>query len=53
MKSAAPRPTAEHTEHEGYHAPQGTLAVLAVYLALIIAGWAAVYLVMLSRGGVQ
>lgn len=46
--SAPPR-----TENEAYRAPQGTLALLLVYLALIVAGWAGVYLIMLGRGVVR
>jgi hypothetical protein len=41
-------------EHEDrYHAPQGTLALLLVYLAVLIVCWAGVYLTMLSRGATQ
>jgi hypothetical protein len=46
--SAPPR-----TDKDAYHAPQGTLALLLVYLALIVAGWAGVYLLVLSRGAVR
>jgi Cytochrome c oxidase subunit IIa family len=49
------KPTAApvRTDKDAYHAPQGTLALLYVYLALIIAGWIGVYLIALSRGAVQ
>jgi hypothetical protein len=40
-------------DKDGYQAPQGTMALLLVYLVLIIAGWAGVYLTMLSRGVVR
>jgi hypothetical protein len=46
-------PSTPRADKDAYHAPQGTLALLGVYLALIIAGWIAVYLTMLSRGAVQ
>jgi Cytochrome c oxidase subunit IIa family len=46
--SAPPR-----TEKDAYQAPQGTLALLLVYLALIVVGWIGVYLTMLSRGIVR
>jgi Cytochrome c oxidase subunit IIa family len=52
MTSMTP-PTPPRVEHDAYHAPQGTLALLGVYLALIIAGWLGVYLIMLARGAVQ
>ena len=45
------RPAAPPSDE--YHAPQGTIALLFVYLVLIIAGWIGVYLTMLSRGAVQ
>jgi hypothetical protein len=46
--SAPPR-----TEKDAYKAPQGTLALLLVYLALIVVAWVGVYLTMLSRGIVR
>jgi cytochrome c oxidase subunit IIa family protein len=46
-------PSAPRTDKDTYHAPQGTLALLLVYLALIVAGWAGVYLLVLSRGAVR
>jgi len=38
---------------DGYRAPQGTVALLAVYMLLIILSWGGIYLVMLSRGTTQ
>lgn len=46
-------PSAPRTEKDAYRAPQGTLALLLVYLALIVAGWLGVYLLVLSRGAAQ
>ncbi len=48
-------PSAPRTKEEKdtYRTPQGTLALLLVYLVLIVAGWIGVYLTMLSRGVVR
>jgi Cytochrome c oxidase subunit IIa family len=48
-----PPSTPPRAEKDPYQAPQGTLALLLVYLALIVVGWAGVYLTMLSRGIVR
>jgi len=45
-----PRP---QSGDDGYHAPQGTVALLLVYMLLIILSWGGIYLVMLSRGATQ
>ncbi|HYM91182.1 MAG TPA: cytochrome c oxidase subunit 2A [bacterium] len=47
MKNSRPQQTPGDDRH---HAPQGTLALLLVYLVLIIVSWAGVYFVMLGRG---
>lgn len=36
-----------------YKAPQGTVAIIAIYIVLIIALWGSAYLTMLSRGVTQ
>lgn len=36
-----------------YHAPQGTIAILVIYILLIMALWGSAYLTMLSRGVTQ
>ncbi|GAB4273620.1 MAG: hypothetical protein Kow0080_21270 [Candidatus Promineifilaceae bacterium] len=36
-----------------YKAPQGTVAILVIYIILIIALWGSAYLTMLSRGVTQ
>jgi hypothetical protein len=46
-------PSEPRGDKGAYQAPQGTLALLLVYLVLIIAGWAGVYLITLSRGIVR
>ena len=46
-------PSRKDESEDRYHAPQGTLALLLVYLALIIVCWAGVYLTMLGRGTTQ
>lgn len=33
-----------------YKVPQGTIAILVIYILLIIALWGSAYLTMLSRG---
>ena len=38
---------------DGYHAPQGTMALLFVYMLLIVLSWLSAYLIMLSRGTTQ
>ena len=38
---------------KGPDTPQGTIALLAVYVLIIIALWTSVYLTMLSRGIAQ
>jgi len=48
-----PPSTPPRADKDTYQAPQGTLALLSIYLALIIAGWVVVYFTMLSRGAVQ
>ena len=36
-----------------YKAPQGTVAIIIIYILLIIALWGSAYLTMLSRGVTQ
>lgn len=36
-----------------YKAPQGTVAILIIYILLIIALWGSAYLTLLSRGVTQ
>lgn len=36
-----------------YKAPQGTVAIIVIYIVLIIALWGSAYLTMLSRGITQ
>jgi hypothetical protein len=50
MNDNHPRP---QPGDDGYHAPQGTVALLAVYMLLIILSWGGIYFVMLSRGTTQ
>ena len=38
---------------EGPKTPQGTIALLLVYLVIVIALWSSVYLTMISRGVTQ
>ncbi len=42
-----------HAVKPGPQAPQGTIALLLVYLVIIIALWGNAYLTMLSRGVTQ
>jgi len=51
MNGTQPRPP--RSGDDDYHAPQGTLALLFVYMVLIILSWGGIYLVMLSRGATQ
>jgi hypothetical protein len=43
-------PVAEAGEEAEHFTPMGTVAVLAVYFAVIVLLWLSVYLVMVSRG---
>ncbi|RMG94309.1 MAG: cytochrome c oxidase subunit 2A [Chloroflexi bacterium] len=36
-----------------YKTPQGTIAILVIYILLIIALWGSAYLTMISRGVTQ
>jgi hypothetical protein len=38
---------------KGPDTPQGTIALLLVYIVIVVALWSNVYLTMLSRGAVQ
>lgn len=33
-----------------YHTPQGTIAIMVIFIILIIALWGSAYLTLLSRG---
>ena len=37
-------------DKDKYKAPQGTVALIVIYILLIIALWGSAYLTMLSRG---
>ena len=39
-------------EKDKYKTPQGTIALMVIFIILIIALWGSAYLTMLSRGGV-
>lgn len=38
-------------DEKKYKTPQGTIAIIVIYILLIIALWGSAYLTMLSRGG--
>ena len=40
-------------EKDKYKTPQGTIALMVIFLILIIALWGSAYLTMLSRGVTQ
>lgn len=40
-------------EKDKYKVPQGTIAILVIYIILIIALWGSAYLTLLSRGATQ
>ena len=37
-------------EKRKYKAPQGTIAIIVIYIILLVALWGSAYLTMLSRG---
>jgi hypothetical protein len=45
-----PKAEQEVAEEPGHFVPVGTVAILAVYFAVIVLLWLSVYLVMVSRG---
>lgn len=40
-------------KNKKYKTPQGTIAILIIYILLIVALWGSAYLTMLSRGITQ
>ncbi len=40
-------------EKDKYKTPQGTIALMVIFVILIIALWGSAYLIMLSRGVTQ
>lgn len=40
-------------DKDKYKTPQGTIAILAIYILLIVALWGSAYLTLLSRGATQ
>jgi hypothetical protein len=40
-------------EKDKYKTPQGTIAILVIYIILIVALWGSAYLTLLSRGATQ
>ncbi len=40
-------------EKDKYRTPQGTIAILVIYVILIVALWGSAYLTLLSRGATQ
>lgn len=40
-------------DKKDYKAPQGTIAIIVIYIILIIALWGSAYLTLLSRGLTQ
>ncbi len=40
-------------DKDKYKAPQGTIAIIVIYVLLLIALWGSAYLTMLSRGVTQ
>lgn len=40
-------------EKDKYKVPQGTIAILVIYVILIVALWGSAYLTLLSRGATQ